>query len=704
MSKPLTFNDLKRLKSQSSLKRFKIINASVVRTQSLTPLTLNPFISRNTISVNNVDNLAAQGKAFAVTKAYTGGTINNTYLISNQNILYYPGTLNVDRTSPGPNLNLWSVNGQPIQLSDNFSYDIPSTNISVKQDFWNEITGLSATNNFTVSTIIFNEIKYDGLSGYKIGNIDWPTTDTITISTDDYNVYRRGDVKLFFDRTNSHTNNLFDFGTVNYQSISVFKDNVFLETLSAKDAVKGIQFYLSESYEPSVHIRPDEDIRQDEFDANVGGSRYFLSAFNVDKTTTTITGSNSSINGLATSKKNQITNFSYVSYSAPLTAGEYEFKFEVMDKNNENNKFISSKRLNVETVVNNVWRESLETVVDIITSNPPYTDYTHLAVLTSADYQRGGWSSDFWGFSARDILNFSGMCWNSQAAEAVGQPWPKRNYNRVTLITPRHGIAAEHFNGFTNDGRNQGWFKGDHMFFYDHTTGESVSAIIENEYRLASFKNANGAKLSAFITEELINDVVPGIYDLPQYGNTYNEVLSDARVFDILRDCQLIYLDRDVTAGKDIKVYPFATIPEQNSDIIDWPTSKYPLITTGVGNRGNDRRNAVISTNVKSDNLYYNPYSYNNALNTSFKAVSALSEHIPLNYTGGSFIVGDSGDPTFMLINKELAIYTINFTADITGGATGGNYIDKRCIDRLQFFVNDIGNTEGYKLSTVQVV
>lgn len=124
MAKPPTFNDLKRLKSQSSLKRFKIINASVARTQ---PLTLNPFISRNTISVNNVDNLAAQGKAFAVTKAYTGGTTNNTYQVSGQNILYYPGTLNIDRTSPGPNLNLWSVNGQPIQLSDNFSYDIPST-------------------------------------------------------------------------------------------------------------------------------------------------------------------------------------------------------------------------------------------------------------------------------------------------------------------------------------------------------------------------------------------------------------------------------------------------------------------------------------------------------------------------------------------------------------------------------------------------
>lgn len=566
---------------------------------------------------------------------------------------------------------------------------------------------------------MFNEVEYGGLSGYKIGYMDWPTTDTITISTDDLNVYRSGDVKLIFDRSNNHTNKLFDSGMVNYQSISVFKDDVFIETLSAKEAIKGVEFYLRApgAVKYPVQIRFNSDLMQDGYDYDSEG--YLLSAFNLDKTITTITRRSSSFKGLPTNEKNNITNFSYVSYSEPLTAGEYEFKFEVTDINNENNKLISSKRLNVETVVTNVWRESLETVVDIITSNPPYPDesYTHLAVLTSADYQRGGWSSDFWGFSARDILNFSGMCWNSKAADAIGQPCPRLNANRVTLITPRHGVVAEHFNWYMHLNRIQAWTKGDHMYFYDHTTGEPVSAIVEDTYRFGTLvNNPNRADmpLSALITEEFINDVAPDLYNL-QNGTTYSELLSNAMVVGLLSDIQLIYLDRDVTTGKDIKVYPIATIGPREK--MDWPTSKYPLITTGVGNRGNIRRNAVISTNYNFsydhnkkllkhlNNGYYNAYGDLHYFSHSHDEVSALSEHIPLNYTGGKPIQGDSGDPTFMLINKELALYTIHSSHALNGKISyGPRYGDRQIIDHLQFFINRIGNTEGYKLSTIQVV
>ena len=745
MAKPPTFNDLKRLKSQSSLKRFKIINASVARTQ---PLTLNPFISRNTISVNNVDNLAAQGKAFAVTKAYTGGTTNNTYQVSGQNILYYPGTLNIDRTSPGPNLNLWSVNGQPIQLSDNFSYDIPSTDISVKQDFWNEKTITQSSQTLEVSTVVFDDLQYTGISAY---NFD--PSKTMYLSTNEFTTNQLATLIFSFDRSDEHINDLFDNNTVVYHPLSVYKDGVFLGDFNNHPHFPRGDFKIQP--EPIWSISGKYNLVGSLKVGGFGNGLALGQNFSGNSNTDTSFNTQLPISAVLENeyeeyqtpiftgfpperKQNALTDFGAFVYREILSAGNYEFKFQVSDRNNSNNVKESTINLNVDNVTLETKREqSLKTIMDIVTSNPASAGtYSHLQVLSSTSYLSGGWNSNFWGFDNRDMLNFSGICWDSNAAQDIGEPCPQNRSNiRATLITPRHAIAASHYYGFTSGSRPNGgpavqaWQPGDHMYFYDHTTGAPVSAIVENEYRLASYvsgdnlTNLSGSYFSShFLTPEMVQTQNPDLLS----GMTYEEwlpgFLYKRAGFTPVTDCQLVYLDRDVTVGNDIKVYPLIS----DDDKLITESDLYPVITTGGGKRGNGRRNAGIAATQGSlywelNNQIYAPpditkyvsshtTGYAGSLNflLNYKALSSLSDDLPENYTFQTGVDGDSGSPTFMLIDNQLALCTHNFSGwlgdMVQSKLNGPNYGMKDTQERLQGFINQIGNTEGYQLSTINTL
>lgn len=731
MAKPPTFNDLKRLKSQSSLKRFKIINASVARTQ---PLTLNPFISRNTISVNNVDNLAAQGKAFAVTKAYTGGTTNNTYQVSGQNILYYPGTLNIDRTSPGPNLNLWSVNGQPIQLSDNFSYDIPSTDISVKQDFWNDKTITQSSQTLEVSTVVFDDLQYTGISAY---NFD--PSKTMYLSTNEFTTNQMATLIFSFDRSDEHVNNLFDNNTVVYHPLSVYKDGVYLAPGSYDVPFKGDRNVLSKPVKYSVAGRYYLNVNGNGITVLIDDpdNRYEGNGFPISATPVEISEYYDRPSAVPPQYRDVVSNFGAFVFRSILSAGNYEFKFQVSDRNNSNNVKESTINLNVDNVTFETKREqSLKTIMDIVTSNPaPAGTYSHLQVLSSTSYLSGGWNSNFWGFDNRDMLNFSGICWDSNAAQDIGEPCPQNRSNiRATLITPRHAIASAHYYIFNSGPRpnggswTQAWQPGDHMYFYDHTTGAPVSAIVENEYRLTDYyagpncRNLSGSYFSTFITPEYIEEMYPGVLS----GQTYTEFLSNAGA-RFIGDVQLIYLDRDVTAGNDIKVYPLAN-DDNRLTITDL---NYPLITTGGANRGGGRRNAGIAATKDEKNSFlhqkkvniphditrepregsFQGYEPSNQFYFNYSTLSALSDELPENYTFGGARDGDSSSPTFMLIDNQLALYTHNAGAHPKvppyppdSRASGPSYTTKDVQERLQGFINQIGNTEGYQLSTINAL
>ncbi len=715
MPNPPTYDDLKRLRNQSNLKRFKIIMSPVVRAE---PLTLNPFIGRNSIGVNNIDSLAAdQLNAFAITILYTGGTRNNTLPVSGLNILYYPGTLNIDRTSPGNNLNLWSVNGKTIQLSDNFSYNIPSTDITVKQDFWNEVTETQSSKTLEVSTVVFDDLQYSGISA---SNFD-PSI-TMYLSTNEFTSKQKATLIFSFDRSNEQTKNLFDNNTVEYHALSAYKDGEFLGEYNTdrftpypfKKAPEPIWSLNQNTNRPSGTIRGSLDV-------------HFGQEFRISEVIEYEEDETPIFTGFPpVSSRNIVAEFGAFVYDEPLSAGNYEFKFKVNDRNNLNNIKESTINLNVDNFTFETQRDqSLNTIMDIVTSNPyPSGTYTHLQVLSSASYLSGGWRSDWWGFDNRDMLNFSGICWNSNAAQDIGENCPQNRSNiRATLITPRHAIAAGHYYEFNSGARpnggvaTQAWQPGDHMYFYDHTTGAPVSAIVENEYRLGTsfsgpnLENLSGSYLSShFFTKELVTTQRPDLLSGMTY-ETFLPIFLSGKKMEFIEDCQLIYLDRDVTEGNDIKVYPLIS----DDDLLVTGSHLYPVITTGGGRRGNGRRNVGIGASkyVQSDITKYTR-SYNHGYRKSFvyyvnfKTLSALSDDLPYNYTFSHFADGDSGSPTFMLVDNQLALCTHNYKGnkenipDASG--LGPNYSMKDTQDRLQGFINQIGNTEGYQLSTINAL
>ena len=721
MPNPPTFNDLKRLRSGSreASRRFSVVGIIVNRPKIL-PLTLEPFVTPNTIGVDLSNSLAAsQSLPFAVQLLYTGQNTRNTK--GTDNLIFYPGTLEVNRVLDTPfNKSLWSVDGQKIQLSNNFSYPLPPNNFTVKEEFYNEENSNVSSQSFTVSTVLFSNTDPSRLEIFNFTD-----TNTITISTDSVNNYGRFTPIAFEITLIDGSNKIYiDRDMLSIDPISAYKDGIFQKSINSKIYPIFSQSYTvtAGSYVWKSFITNGARLFNFSNLKAAPNSNDFL-PLSVPLSSTNITSNEFlSANYLSQAQgqmsdefkfslgdyKNEKLNNGLVLFQEYLSAGNYEFKINLRDKSNSNNNYTNTVSLSVVEVVNDMRTRSVDSLISIISGNPDYTNNTHLRVLSSVTAVSGGWSSDFWGFSARDVLNFSGVCWNSQ----LGDVTPTITQNNATLITPRHAVAAEHYYTF-----GQAWGIGDEVFFFDHTTGESVSAVIQDEFRLDQFGMPGNSNPYVYSNYKVISS----FFDVNDLTNSVED-LSGSRA-EILTDVQLLYLDRDVTQGKDIKVYPLS----RRANPKDWTDYKYPLITTGGRNKGNNSYNVGICgnkgtnldpslgffSNANYNSMVYYPNLHNGVPNGMESAsfyvnkLSSVDIRIPETYSFGKLIARDSGAPTFHLVDGKLSLYTTNFVAGGDGTiffASGPDYGAVSTHVILQCAVDAIGNTEGYKLSTIDIV
>lgn len=256
---------------------------------------------------------------------------------------------------------------------------------------------------------------------------------------------------------------------------------------------------------------------------------------------------------------------------------------------------------------------------------------------TGTELISGEWNTEWWGYSARDLYNFSGVSYNIRGS---GKPGNYKDENNVTLITPRHGVCNEHW-GSSEDPK-----VGDSMYFYDHTTGMSVSAEVE--------------------------------------------AVSATGIDDI----RMVKYDRDLTALGDIKVYklPLFTTPIN--------ANKFCTIYQG-GNgpfgTGSSDRHAGLGTHSSITDVIGTQLFDTQLGATDLWSVSSI-------FTGtyfalSSLAIGDSSSPTFIITDDDILLASTFWSA----GGGGPNYGLPAIHSVLSSGIETLGNTEGYTLSTVKI-
>lgn len=255
---------------------------------------------------------------------------------------------------------------------------------------------------------------------------------------------------------------------------------------------------------------------------------------------------------------------------------------------------------------------------------------------TGTELISGEWNTEWWGYSARDLYNFSGVSYNIRGP---GKPGNYKDENNVTLITPRHGVCNEHW------GSGEDPKVGDSMYFYDHTTGMSVSAEVE--------------------------------------------AVSATEVDDIY----MVKYDRDLTALGDIKVYklPLYTQPIN-------PNTYCTIYQGGNGpfGTGSSDRHAGLGTQTEYD------YTGSMLFQTKLGATDLWS--VSSIFTGTYFAlssmdVGDSSSPTFIIYNNDILLASTFWF----GNGAGPNYGLPAIQAVLSSGIETLGNSEGYILSTVEL-
>ena len=182
------------------------------------------------------------------------------------------------------------------------------------------------------------------------------------------------------------------------------------------------------------------------------------------------------------------------------------------------------------------------------------------------------------------------------------------------------------------------------MYFYDHTTGMSVSAEVQAV-------TATG-----------------------------------------VRDIRMVKFDRDLTALGDIKVYKlplYTTILPANCLCTIYQGGNGPYGT------GSSDRHAGLGTHSAITDVTGTPYFDTQLGKTDLWSVSSIFENTYFSLS--SFDVGDSSSPTFIITEDDILL-TSTFWF---GGGGGPNYGLSAIQAVLSAGIQTLGNTEGYVLSTV---
>ena len=297
------------------------------------------------------------------------------------------------------------------------------------------------------------------------------------------------------------------------------------------------------------------------------------------------------------------------------------------------------------SLIFNLRLESIQTTWQTISSVPnPEGQQDKFRFLnfeggenTGTELISGEWNPEWWGYNSRDLYNFSGVSYNIRGPGKTGSYIDENN---VTLITPKHGVCNEHW------ASGEDPKVGDSMYFYDHTTGMSVSAEVQAV-------TATG-----------------------------------------VRDIRMVKFDRDLTALGDIKVYKlplYTTILPANCLCTIYQGGNGPYGT------GSSDRHAGLGTHSAITDVIGTPLFDTQLGNTDLWAVSSIFENTYFSLS--SLAVGDSSSPTFIITEDDILL-TSTFWF---GGGSGPNYGLSAIQAVLSAGLETLGNTEGYVLSTVVV-
>lgn len=283
-----------------------------------------------------------------------------------------------------------------------------------------------------------------------------------------------------------------------------------------------------------------------------------------------------------------------------------------------------------ESFISHSRLDSIHTTWQTISSVPnPEGEEDKFRFLNNPTNTSAEWNTEWWGYNSRDLYNFSGVTYKATGFHTE---------NNITLITPKHGVCNEHWG---DDPK-----AGDVGFFYDHTTGNAISAEI----------------VSAFDT-----------------GTS---------------DIRMVKFDRDLTAEGDIKVYKLPLLLN--------PIGNYILCTIYQGGNGpfgtgSSDRHAGLGTHrdvidVQGIEIFNTEFA-----STDLWQVSSVFDG---TYFGlSSLDVGDSSSPTFIIHDNDILLAN-TFT---TGSGGGPNYALSAIQSILSAGLETLGNSEGYTLSTVEL-
>ncbi len=346
---------------------------------------------------------------------------------------------------------------------------------------------------------------------------------------------------------------------------------------------------------------------------------------------------------------------------------------------------------------------------------------------------------DFWGWNARKLLNFSGVAKFQKGANAGNEP---------ILLTPRHAVNIVHYS------TNTLLVPGDVVYFYDNTTGQPISAVVES---IANSKNQNTA-----LVNEAINLYTP--YCSPGTPTEtavikFTEPLTahDVKSYKLLEQSPVFNLSaikpgmvrRQVRGGGRAKIQ---TASITFDDILLFDTNnvnpKYVLPSFyhawnagfGINNSANPDDSSIkwgtFSQYTTFESFYVpsirtfdngfgkqkeNPHSVEGALSSlnpyaanekvsfftstgsapvnpatyiasiSGLTLNKLTENLKIN-SFGRINSGDSGSPFFVLIEDELVP---------TSRTTGGNLDFLNNKQYFQHIIDGLGNPENFQVQTM---
>jgi hypothetical protein len=261
----------------------------------------------------------------------------------------------------------------------------------------------------------------------------------------------------------------------------------------------------------------------------------------------------------------------------------------------------------------------------------------------TATYEISGyWNPEFWGYPARDLLNFSGVSMGATGAS---------DENNITLITPRHGVYNTHFGQ---------WAVGEIAYYYDHTTGQAISAEI-------------------------------------------------AAIKHIGQDCSLVKFTENIEEKGDIKVYKMLSLTNEGEiRQFMFPT----VFLAGSAPFGNykDEHCGLGCTGFMTPSVSASdgPSTYDNIRNhVSFdvlKLVNPIFENTRLGLPQGNGLqVGDSSSPMFIPYthNGVSELFLHQTFLGVSAGTLGPNYSSPQMQEAIRLAMEVVGNPEGYDLRTV---